>query len=154
MLLLLLAQGCSRTQEVSIGVVNNAPTPTFNLKKSRGTGFGYLMISNADTKERIWEVTLNNFPGGVLVYGSTPKQFKTFNGVMQNGVQIFPEGSKQPIPLPIKTSFYLKLVWMYDAPFAPGSFRPFYFKFSTDAQGRLSDIVPLEELDWNKLSQP
>lgn len=110
MLLLFLVQGCNRAKEVSIEVVNSSPVPTFNLKKTGGTGFGYLMIWNTDTKERIWEVALNNFPDGVIIYGRTPKQFTTFNGVMQNAVQIFPVEKMQPIPLPTKTSFYLKLV--------------------------------------------
>jgi hypothetical protein len=144
-----IAGGCADSQRVTVEIVSQSGTPQFRVKRKGGNGLQGLTIWNAETREPLWDVSLNNFSGGTITYGMIPKGFKGLNGQIRDAVQTFPLEKKTPRPLPVKSRFYLVIDWQHDGFFGPGTSR-FYFTFSTDEHGAISNILSIEHIEQSE----
>ncbi len=145
MSLAVIVGSCVNSPRLTVDVVKQSDAPAFRIQQTGGNGLLNLTIWNAETRERLWAVALNYFPGGVITYGKVPVAFQTFRRQPSDAVQEFPMENKRPLLLPVKSRLFLSLACQYDS-FGSASFKTFYFTLITDEQGSVSSISTVERI--------
>jgi hypothetical protein len=112
-----------------------------------------LRIWRADTRETLWDVNLNYYPGPKLAYGEVPADFETFNGAQNSARQNFPPDDQKPMTLPINSQLFVEVDCQYDH-FISAACRCFYFLISTDEHGNLSEVQPVNCLTPSEYPKP
>ena len=136
-----------------MAVARDADELVFHLRTRSVNGLLGLRLWRTDTKEVLWDVNLNYYPGGQLRYGEIPTEFRTFNGGLNRGRQNYPEGNRKPQPLPPSTTFMVELDYQYDTLLSPAAHSA-WFLFSTDASGALSRVTTPERITADDLPKP
>jgi len=143
LLLAALFSGCSATPRVNLITQQHGVYVDFNIQTEGINGLLGIKISQADTKDLLWDVDLAYFKGGRLTYGVVPTNFEIINGSSSSAKQLFPASGTKPRAFLPGKDFDLALSVQYDT-VTTASMRTFYFSFSTDSLGRISAIRPVE----------
>ncbi len=106
----------------------------------------------ADTKELLWDVNLDYYKDPRLTYGYVPANFLTYNGRRNDAQQNFPRNSRRPRPLAAGKRFFVSIDCLHGA-FMGEEVEPFYFSFSTDADGRVLAASPVEGMKSDDLAK-
>lgn len=122
----------------------------FHFRTRGMNGLTRLRLWRTDTKEVLWEVSLNYYRGSHLRYGDIPKGFRSFNGNLRDAKQIYPVGKQRPLALPRSTAFMVELDYQYDDFLAPST-GDAYFSFATDGKGAISKVTRLEQFPVDSL---
>ena len=137
--------GCAVHPKAALTLQQTATNLDFAISTEHVNGLLGLRIWQADTKELFWDVDLHYYREPHLTYGVVPRDFKTFGGVLSSAEQKFPAGGERPRPLPPSTQFRASILCQYDTMF-DAHLCEFYFSFTTDADGRVSSVVPVARI--------
>ena len=141
LILVSVFMGCAGKPNIVLEAKQHGENIDFDIRTKGINGLLDLQIWQTDTKEVIWQLNLNSFNGTTIEYGKVPVGFKSFNGGTYDAEQMVPLTGKRPGPLPAGKSFIIALGAQYDT-LTSAAMRPFYFLFSTDANGKISRVLP------------
>lgn len=144
-LIVVLCDGCGLNRGVSLRVTQESNEPVFHFQLRSINGLSGLRLWRADTKQVLWDVSLNYYREKRLKYGDIPKNFRSFNGQLQRAYQMEPSEKQKPAPLPSNKTFIVEVHYQYDTSFAPST-GVAYFSFTTDSKGVPAPVTRLERV--------
>jgi hypothetical protein len=117
----------------------------FDIRLKNSYGLDEFIVVDRQSKERLWSVNLNYYPGHQLIYGKVPSSFRTDNGSLNSATQDFPKSDQPVKALIVGKEYMVQIGFMYHEILGDsGSTWWFAFVIEPDGKIRCWRVEP----DW------
>ena len=103
-----------RDPHVRLDATRQGADVVFHIRTRNVNGLLHVVVFDRESRQTLWSVNLNYFPGPDLVYGRVPAPFTTFNGNAGTARQEFPRAGVAPRPLLPGKELLVDVHYQYD----------------------------------------